>query len=576
MTSRIRAAVESGDAAPDADADPAARSGGMLRELGFPAVLCILAALAAFHPMIFSGFALTPGDLGDARFNNYVLEHSYRWLRGDPAHASLWNMPIFFPAPRALLYSDTLLGAAPIFWLFRVLGAAPDTAFQLWMLAVSVLTFAACWLLLRDGLRVGPVAAAGGAMLFAFASMRMSQVGHQQLLAHFYPPIAAWALLRVVRGARAGRSAPGMLLAAGLATTAQAYTGFYFFWFFLFAMGALSLSVLWFGAARAQVVRAVRLNAAWVMATAALCAALLLPLAYGYRQVVLQLGYRDYAQVSYYLAPIWAWFCFGESNWLYGWIAALPPFQDVLFLGEKQLGLGLVTLCCVFAGSRLLVRRPFGRALVLASAGIVAAMTVIAGRYSLWPLVYHFVPAAAAVRAVARMGLMVLLPASIAFAVWLEHSRRWALLLICLCLLEQMQTIRMHDKDLNRRTVAEIAEPLRHAGSCRAFIYSQASGDYPEWKYQIDAMWVQLAAGIPTLNGYSGNEPPDWPLAHAAPRRPAEETALRDQILDWMRRRALSPGDVCWLRRFRKGAQAVQLMYPEEQLDQAMWALLQK
>ena len=39
--------------------------------------------------------ALVPGDLGDARFNNYILEHFFRWVTG--ATRDYWNAPFFFP-----------------------------------------------------------------------------------------------------------------------------------------------------------------------------------------------------------------------------------------------------------------------------------------------------------------------------------------------------------------------------------------------------------------------------------------------------------------------------------------------
>ncbi|MCA9072920.1 MAG: hypothetical protein KDA84_28550, partial [Planctomycetaceae bacterium] len=78
--------------------------------------------VSAFHPMLLSGFQRIQTDPGDTRFNHYVLEHSYRWVIGEPLHRELWNPPIFAPQDNVLAYSDTLLAVAPIYWGLRGMG----------------------------------------------------------------------------------------------------------------------------------------------------------------------------------------------------------------------------------------------------------------------------------------------------------------------------------------------------------------------------------------------------------------------------------------------------------------------
>src|SRR5918911_1572347 len=88
-------------------------------------------------------------DIGDTRLNNYLLEHSYRWLRQAPGHADFWSPPMFYPATGTMAFADVFLSAAPLYWPWRLLGAAPDTAFQLWMLTVGAFNYLAAYLLLR-------------------------------------------------------------------------------------------------------------------------------------------------------------------------------------------------------------------------------------------------------------------------------------------------------------------------------------------------------------------------------------------------------------------------------------------
>src|SRR5438034_10739177 len=95
--------------------------------------------LLAFYPVLLTGFARIPGDHGDGRLINYLLEHGWRWLCREPLHRQLWDLPIFYPTPNTGAYSDILISAGPLYWPWRALGLAPETAFQLWMLAVASL-----------------------------------------------------------------------------------------------------------------------------------------------------------------------------------------------------------------------------------------------------------------------------------------------------------------------------------------------------------------------------------------------------------------------------------------------------
>src|SRR5438874_1255974 len=140
--------------------------------------------LAAFHPTLLSGFTRLQTDPGDTLLNHYVLEHSWLWLTRADYAGTLWSPPCFYPQPDTLAYSENLLGTAPLYWLLRPI-APPLLAYQLWMLAVTGLTFAtAAWMLRRFAASHGLCAL--GAWLFAFGLPRVVQMGHQQLLPHLF------------------------------------------------------------------------------------------------------------------------------------------------------------------------------------------------------------------------------------------------------------------------------------------------------------------------------------------------------------------------------------------------------
>lgn len=81
---------------------------------------------------------------------------------------------------------------------------------------------------------------------------------------------------------------------------------------------------------------------------------------------------------------------------------------------------------------------------------------------------------------------------------------------------------------------------------CAAFVYTPPPDGWPAWRSHIDAMWAARVAGIPTLNGYSGNVPPGWKLDECQVRTPADRARLEDAVEAWIHRWSV-PGRVCRL-----------------------------
>ena len=167
------------------------------RSLAWPVAGAIAGLFFAHWPMLSTGLGQVQYDIGDTRLINFIFEHSWKWLIGAPAHQRLFDAPFFFPARNVLAYSETLVGSAPLYWLFRVFGARWDTSFQLWLVSASTLNFATFYLLLVKRLKVSQAAATIGALLFAFGSPRLNQLGHSQLVPQFYSVLCLYGLLAI-------------------------------------------------------------------------------------------------------------------------------------------------------------------------------------------------------------------------------------------------------------------------------------------------------------------------------------------------------------------------------------------
>ena len=164
----------SGHARPDSGGQ--ARTQSATRKMLVPTVALGIGLLVSAWPTLSSGFADVQGGLGDTRLVNFTLEHTYRWLQGMPLASDIWSPPIFFPTTGVAAYTDLLLGIAPVYWLWRWLGAQPDSAYQMWMLACWSLNFVAFYLLLRRYLATSIVGSSAGAWLFAFSSPRAASI----------------------------------------------------------------------------------------------------------------------------------------------------------------------------------------------------------------------------------------------------------------------------------------------------------------------------------------------------------------------------------------------------------------
>ena len=68
--------------------------------------LWLVASPAVIH-------GLVPGDIGDGRFNNYVLEHFFSWITGKTP--AFWNAGFYYPFPYVLAFSDNLMGSGPFY-----------------------------------------------------------------------------------------------------------------------------------------------------------------------------------------------------------------------------------------------------------------------------------------------------------------------------------------------------------------------------------------------------------------------------------------------------------------------------
>jgi hypothetical protein len=86
---------------------------------------------------------------------------------------------------------------------------------------------------------------------------------------------------------------------------------------------------------------------------------------------------------------------------------------------------------------------------------------------------------------------------------------------------------------------AAVDAPLQIDPSCRSFFIKAASETYMSRSahmqilYGMDAAFIALEHGIPTLNGYSAWSPPGWGSGLANPQEAPYSDAVRDWVAHW-------------------------------------------
>jgi hypothetical protein len=505
--------------------------------MAIPLAIGCLGLIVSVYPMISSRLHRTHGGLGDARLVNYLLEHGYRWVMQYPGHENFWDAPVYYPYPNVSAFTEVMLGVGPFYWTWRWLGFAADTSFQLWLLTVWALNFAASYWMLRCCLQAGALSTSCGAYLISFASVLQVQFGHPQMLPLFYVALAVAALCRIF-AATDGPTGPRrrrLWIAVFFTCVAlQAYSCLYTFFFFGLFCGLVLLGSLAIRESRKRILAVAVKHWPVVSLCLVLTVCLLAVLGQRYLITAAEIGVRPY---RVRLIPRWySWLLVPPGNYLYGWVYSLPSISAPN--PNHAIGLGFVTAAFSLIGLWHHRRSAWIRVLLWASAGLIVLATVV-GDVSLWKLVYACVPGGKAVRAVGRIGIVMLLPAAVGLTLYFERLRsrgRTALLalVVLVCFAEQLHRHRWIEKQVLRDHVEAIAARV-DPDSQAFFLVRTAPEDYRF--VADDAIWVELASGVPTINGRHGNFPPNWGLREAQDnpvRTNADRAQVRAALRAWV------------------------------------------
>ncbi len=484
----------------------------------------------AYHWVELStGFQFASGNRGDTRFVTWTLEHGWLALKGQQS----WRDPsIFFPKTGTLGYSDALAGLVPIYGLFRSLGLGLFQSAAAMVVFCDALSAIAMFLFMSRVLRLGLLSSALGTLIFCFNSPKLQQLDHWQLQPLFMLPLISGGIcLWWQRRWKWGLTVAGFILGI------QFSTSFYIAWFFTLIL--LIWGVVLFAKRewRSEMLRVAPIHSVGerrvLFFSIAVSVVSLIPFLWIYWPALRELPQRQYAEVFPMVPRLHSWLWMGDSNWLWGRLARWLPFHELPLYWEHQIGVGafLSVSWLLIVGSTFMRPKftPYKiRAAVIGLLLINLIALKIPGAGSPWYLVYKLIPGAKGIRAVSRYVIVWLFPFSILIGwFWQTFITQklasfaktlfFALVVVTLFGVEQFGSV----QNYSLKSESERMEKLRdEAGSllrgCLSFYALQGPGvNIPPWELHVDAMLLSAMIGLPTLNGYSGANPPKWDLWQA-------------------------------------------------------------
>lgn len=465
-----------------------------------------------------AGFSKIPGDLGDARFNSVILEHGFRWISG--LEQSLWSPGFFYPFKDTLAFSDNHFGTVVFYSFARAVGLDREGAYLFWMAFGIILNYASMFYVLRK-IGFGVWGAVCGALLFSAGLPTAAKLGHAQLTYRFASPLAVlffWQWL--------GEGRPRSLLLGALFVVWQFFCSIYLgvFLFYLLFFLLLARLLPWVAAPvawrqmfdRSRWV-ALRLKDVLLLVCLAVAVLSLLAMLHKYAEVGRAYGISRSASEVFLMLPQPGSYLINDQSYLYRWLGS---FVQVPMRHEHQMFIGVGAGLFFVSGLVLLFRRnapSFVRAGGFA-VGALVLLTLNFGGYSFYSFVID-VPGLSAVRAVARIVLIMLLPAAVVVAFSVDWFVSRSLRVDCSGLLRGLFVVVLLSGEIVLMNYYNT--PVSAWKAREDYVVSKLSRDIPKDSvlfvepgtqgmvllYELDAMIVAQNKGMPTLNGYSGSVP---------------------------------------------------------------------
>jgi hypothetical protein len=488
-------------------------------------LLMLVAGLYFFPLKIFEHFSKIPGDMGDARFNNYVLEHGYKYFSGKISE--YWNAPFMYPYKNVIALSDNLLGTLPIYSLFRIIHLDRETSFQFWLLSLFTLNFLCCFAALKKW-SGNLILSVTGAYIFAFSIFNIDHLGHAQVLPRFIAPLVfywCWKFL--------SQKQLKYFIYAVLGTVYQFYCGIYLGFLLFYAILFLFIGYFiiykdWKFFHQFKNLKTLRNYIFVIIAGGILLAPIMIP----YLHVAQTLGTRSFSNVINSIPRLRSYFFTTQApvlwRFLYGYSAfTFPEFWNHFLFPGALPWLGIIVIPFIFISKKIKPENKRFIAFVSISFLLAFIFCLNINGFTLYKIIYYL-PGFSSMRSVDRMITILIIYFILAFVFVfreLYHTSKimkWVVFCFPILVIGdnfiETWDIKGYDKAESQLKIQKIKKDIQkqYDAHYNAFAYIPVSAPEDEdlnKAYVSMHLSVMLAAqelNIPCVNGYTGFTPANF------------------------------------------------------------------
>ncbi|MBK5284594.1 MAG: hypothetical protein JJE25_04270 [Bacteroidia bacterium] len=483
--------------------------------------LALLAAGLYFVPINIyqSDFSKVPGDFGDARFNNYILEHGYKFLRGDAD--KYWDAPFMYPYRNVVALSDNLIGTVPLYSMFRILGSDRETSFQLWLLALFALNFICCyWALIKWSNDF--VLSSAGAYIFAFSIFILGHITNAQVFPRFMVPLIfywSWQYLT--------QKKIKYFLFTVLATVYQFYCGIYLGFFLLYTLLFFFIAyiIIYKDKTLFHQFKTFEITASHLLVVELACV-LLLPLMLPYIEISHKLGMRIFEDTVSSIPTFRSYFFTSHAPILWRFLAehAIPYLAEwwshFLFTGALPwLSIIIIPLIMISKKTKS-TEKTF---IAFLSFGLFFSFifSLNINGFTLYKIIFQ-IPGFSAMRAINRVInteiMFFVLIFVFVFSQLQNYGRIYKMLIMIFPmmaiidnLIDPREVVRF-DKRESQQQIEKIKEKIKNQYdkkfSAIAFLPADMKGK--EIEMQLNTMLAAQELNVPCVNAYSGAYPKEY------------------------------------------------------------------
>ena len=501
-----------------------------IREIIPVIILLILEAVFWRNILLNDGML---GDLGDGRFMPLTTEHWWQFLQGKDSFS---RIPIFYPNPTSLGYSDLYIGLGIIHCILRLFGVGIYPAFKWTIILLHFLGTVTMYILLRRTLKVSAVWSLTGTVGFTFCCSLSALSLHPQLFAVGMLPLLLILFIGFIRNLKVRKkrniyaylTLAWFVLLVYTSWYVACFTGIFSLVFLIVHAIVLSTKKYRPFAMLADTIKTIGVDLiGYIIYTIVLA----IPFIIIYVPVMKEGGMYGYS--GFYLPDPIDLINVTEGNLMMGW------FMKLINIGARERDHELAEgYSIVFLALFLMVaidmfrikKKELKFELLLPKSIIISVIVCLlltirwdGANLSLWAVVYTLLLPARAVHAVCRFLMWLCFPMSIMIAYWADNmgfmkKEKIKLFLVpVICALMIFSTISKHGviTSFNYKEREAFMDSIPPApDDMESFYVTNVSYEGQPWfASNIDAWEIAIKAGKPTLNGYSGHFPAEWGLS---------------------------------------------------------------